>query len=85
MPVFDTVRAAEFVKSLGYEEVVFAGEGFGGVIALLGAFLTDNRAEVNNLPPSFTEIASARVYHYNVMYDVYGLLRVFDIPDLLDT
>ena len=81
--VFDIVRAYEFAVQHGYRDIRFAGHGYGGVLALLAAAVTGCKAELENLPPSFTEMATAQIYHYYPLNEVFNLLNHFDIPELI--
>ena len=83
MHVFDLVRASELARQMGYERVIFAGHGYGGVLALLAAAVTGDVAEAENLPDCFARKASERIFAYDPLYDVHGVLNCFDLPELI--
>ncbi len=83
MQAFDAVRFVELARLMGYTEITLSGTGYGALLALIAAVITGVRADVENSPPAFHELAVSRYYRYHPLHEVFGVLRVFDIPDLL--
>jgi cephalosporin-C deacetylase-like acetyl esterase len=88
MRVFDTIRALDYVAQLSpSSKLAVAGKGFAAIYALLAGIVDDrvDRIELVNMPRSFAEIVENRFYTYDVRLHVYGVLRYFDLPELVET
>ena len=86
MRVYDTLRAAEFLRSeTGAERVSFVGEGVGASHALYAAAVDRDVGAVTlrDLGPSFDEMATAREYPYDPRLTVYGVVGTCDVPHVL--
>lgn len=77
--VYDCVRAFDFIKQ-SYAEITFAGRGREAVYALMAAAITDEKASVCDLPPSFESIVKTKKYVKTYEMNITGVLKEFDIP-----
>lgn len=86
MRVFDISRACDFVRQFYPEKRIrLGGKGVGAVLALLAAAIVDDVQSVylENMPPSYASYVEQRHYFYDERMHVYGVLRHFDLPDMI--
>lgn len=84
--VFDVLRACDFIRRFHPgKKLSLGGKGVGAVYALLAAALEDEveRVYLENMVPSFAELAKERLYKYDTRYQMYGILNFFDLPDVV--
>jgi hypothetical protein len=63
-----------------------AGRGISAIYALFAGVLKDEIEDLylENLLPSFESIAATKYYRYDPRYHIDGLLKKFDIPEILE-
>jgi dienelactone hydrolase len=88
MRVHDALGVAEYVRSrpeVDPKRVGITGRGWAGTIALFAA-ASDSQlawAAVEGIPASFGEIATSELYAQPVSLTVPGVLKDFDLPDVV--
>lgn len=88
MRVFDTIRALDYLsQEAPNKKLALAGKGFAAIYALLAGIIDDRVGNIylENMPRSFEERVETRFYRYDVRYHWYGVLRYFDLPELIRT
>jgi hypothetical protein len=86
MRVFDVARACDFLREYAPgKKLRLGGKGVGAVYALLAAMLVDDVESLylENRLSSFASIVNDPTYRYDERYRVYGMLREFDLPDVI--
>jgi hypothetical protein len=86
MRVFDVARACDFLRQYAPDKKLrLGGKGVGAVYALLAAMLVDDveALYLENGLPSFASIVNEPTYRYDERYRAYGILREFDLPDVI--
>ena len=87
MRVFDTMRAAAFLRTQGYKRVEIAAKGIGPALwGYLAAALDPDVAatQVSGLIESFESIAKTPLYRkdFTPSLMAHGVLQAFDLPEL---
>lgn len=84
--VYDILRACDYIeKEFPNKSIHIAGRGVGAIYALFASVL-DNRIKeiyLEDMLYSFEDIISTRYFAYDTRMEIYGIVRYFDIPDLL--
>jgi hypothetical protein len=80
---YDVLRLADWLKSLGHDEVHLVAKGFGAIPGALGAVLADTITQVTlkHALTSYTEVAEAEHYQWPLSSLLHGALEHFDLPD----
>lgn len=83
--VVDVLRILDLLYSEGAKEVTLSGRGQGALLALYTALLDERIRKVVlvNAPTSFEEWASTPVVDWPATNAVFGILRHFDVGDLV--
>ncbi|OUS77777.1 hypothetical protein B1748_03060 [Paenibacillus sp. MY03] len=87
MRVFDALRALDYAAQRDPgTKLGIAGQGYGAIYALLAGIVDDRVDEIclENLPGSFADMVETRFYPYDVRNHWYGVLRHFDLPELIE-
>ncbi|WP_127588139.1 alpha/beta hydrolase family protein [Paenibacillus koleovorans] len=84
--VYDVLRAIDYIRQTAPGiQISIAGSGYACMHALL-AGIADERVDeitLENVPPSFMDLAAAPIYKYDVRRHWYGVLNAFDLPELI--
>jgi cephalosporin-C deacetylase-like acetyl esterase len=88
MRVGDALQVAQYLRSRTDVEpgrVAAAGRGWAGVVALFAAALDPNISgvAVEGVPASYAEAARSEVYNLPASLVLPGVLREFDLPDVI--
>lgn len=86
MRTFDAIRALDYAERRNPgTKLGLAGQGFAAIYALLAGVIDDRVDEilVENLPRSFADIVNDPCYAYDVRLHWHGVLRHFDLPELV--
>ena len=83
---YDLLCVLDLLAHEGAEAIHLYGRGQGAILALLGALFHDNVASVtiNDAPKSFLEWTQTPYVTWPAANFVRGMLRVCDLPDILD-
>jgi hypothetical protein len=85
--VFDLIRALDYLQqeSPGVQ-LAIAGTGISAIYTLLAGVVDDRVKEITliNLPPSFKNIVETRFYRYDIRMHWYGVLKHFDLPEIVE-
>lgn len=85
--VFDVLRAIDYVTEIqGKIKVGLAGKEISALYALLSAAVSDHVDEVylENMIPSFEALVRTKYFKFDVRYEIYGVLKMFDIPQIVE-
>ena len=88
MRVFDLLRAIDYIRQVKPSaKIRIAGKGFAAIYALLAGVVDDRveQVELVDMPSSLAEAVETRFYEYDVRLHMHGVLRCFDLPELIDT
>ncbi|MBN2294902.1 MAG: acetylxylan esterase [Pirellulales bacterium] len=88
MRAYDVIRAVDYLrnqKEFAKRPIVLAGEGLGGVWALIAAVFDTRTAGVIcvDMVPSYKLIVGSQYYNARDYFWVPGALKDFDLPDLV--
>lgn len=80
---YDLVRAMDWLKGVGFEEIHVAALGWGTLAATFAGVLHDGVAQVTlkGAPESYGRIAETERYDWPLSCFVPGVLKHFDLPD----
>ena len=85
--VFDIVRAAEVLKQItGVEgKIALYGMQFTGLTAYFAGAFHDvfNPVVIEEMPVSYNQIVDRKYYSYDYRYHLHGVLKLFDLPQLV--
>ncbi|HOJ11349.1 MAG TPA: acetylxylan esterase [Clostridiales bacterium] len=85
--IYDVIRAHDYVKRrLNGIIPGIAGKGVCSFYALVEAILVKDVQSIylKDPMPSFEEIVKTKFYQYNCKYDIFSVLKEFDIPWMID-
>lgn len=81
--VFDVLRVIQALRAAGHQEVHLAGRGWGALVAVFTALLSEEVKQVSlkNALTSFTEIAEDPSYQWPYAIMLPNVLTHFDLPE----
>ncbi|MCM8789256.1 MAG: prolyl oligopeptidase family serine peptidase, partial [Candidatus Omnitrophica bacterium] len=84
--IYDALAVIELLKSKGCEQINLFGNGQGAIIGLFVSFFSDvvKCAYLRNLPESFRALASAKSTNLPCASLPYGILKIADIPEIVE-
>ena len=85
--VLDVLSSMDLLVSEGAKEIHLYGRGQGALLALFAGLLHENTASVTlkNAPASYSEWTHAPLVMWPAANFLRGALKVFDLPDCMDT
>jgi len=86
--VYDVVRACDYIeKTCPEKNIHIAGKGIGAIYALFASVIDDRIKEIylEDLLYSFEDIVSSKYFEYDPRLEIYGIVKYFDIPELLSS
>lgn len=87
MRVYDLIRTLDHIRQLYSREdidVVACGKAAYLALLLAGADDRVGHVTVSEIPPSFEEIADTRLYDFDPRLISFGILNVFDLPEIVE-
>jgi hypothetical protein len=86
--VWDVLRALDYLESrpdVDHAHIHLLGQGGNGLVGLMAALLDDRPQSLllDHTVSTYRSVAEAAYYSLDFSVFVYGILREFDIPDLI--
>lgn len=83
---YDVIRAYDFIN-LKYPDmkVSFAGKGISALYTLFATVYIDaiDKVYLMDMIDSFEDLINTEFYDFNIGYEIYGILKEFDIPEII--